>query len=306
MAAGAPRATRARRPEVRWAYVFMLPWIIGLLVFQAGPMLASLVLSLTDYDVINAPRFVGLENYRQLLSDPSVAKSLGNTAFYTVLHVPLSMAVALGLALLLRRAGRAAGFFRTAFYLPTVTPAVAVGVLFLFMLNGQSGLINQGLALLGVDGPNWTTDSAWVKPGIVLMSLWSLGTTMVIYLAALNNVPRELYEAAELDGAGAWQRFRSITVPMISSALFFTMIVNTIASLQLFNEVYTMFFGTQSESYPSEAALFYVVYLFQQAFQFLHMGYASAMAWLLFLVIAGVTVLQVRYGGRLVYYEGRR
>ena len=215
------------------------------------------------------------------------------------------MAISLGLALLLQRVGRASGLFRTLFYLPVMTPAVAVGILFLFLLNGQRGLINGMLGLVGIQGPAWTTDPAWIKPGIVLMSLWTLGSTTIIYLAALNNVPRELYEAARLDGAGAWHQFRHITVPMISGALFFTLIVNTIASLQLFAEVYTMYFGNRAtQGSTTDAALFYVVYLFQQAFQFLHMGFASAMAWLLFVIILAITVIQVRVGNRFVYYEG--
>jgi multiple sugar transport system permease protein len=293
------------RQETRWAWLFLAPWVIGFLVFTGGPMLASLALSFTEYDVISPPQLVGLDNYRQLMADPAVAKSLGNTVFYAALHVPLAMAVSLGLAVLLQRVGRAAGLFRTIFYLPVMTPAVAVGILFLFLLNGERGLVNGALGLVGIDGPAWTTDPDWIKPGIVLMSLWTLGSTTIIYLAALNNVPRELYEAARLDGASPWRQFRHITVPMISGALFFTLIVNTIASLQLFAEVYTMYFGNRAtQASTTDAALFYVVYLFQQAFQFLHMGFASAMAWLLFLVILAITVIQVRVGNRFVYYEG--
>ncbi|WP_214408463.1 carbohydrate ABC transporter permease [Sphaerisporangium fuscum] len=299
------RAGLFRRPETRWAYVFMLPWLIGLLVFQFGPMVASLVLSFTDYDLIGGPRFAGLGNYAKMAQDPKALRAVGTTLLYTVLHVPLSVVLALGLALLLNRVtGRAAGVFRTLFYLPSMTPYVAVGVLFLFLLNGQAGMVNQFLALFGISGPQWTTDPAWVLPGIVLMSLWNLGSTTIILFAALRNVPRELTEAAMIDGAGAWQRFRSVTLPMISSAVFFVVVIDTIASLQMFDQVYTMFFGNQSaqQSY-GDAALFYVVYLFQQAFQFLHMGYASALAWVLFLVIGAITLVQVKVGNRLVYYE---
>jgi multiple sugar transport system permease protein len=173
------------------------------------------------------------------------------------------------------------------------------------LLNTQDGLINRALGLVGIDGPSWTTDPDWVMPGIILMSLWSLGSTIIIYLAALQNVPRELYEAATVDGAGAWSRFRHVTVPMISGALFFTLIVNTIASLQMFTEVYTMYFGNRQTqtAFNSDAAVFYVIYLFQQAFQFLHMGYASALAWLLFVIILVITVVQVKLGNRFVYYE---
>ncbi len=304
MTARRHRSTLGGR-EARWALLFLAPWIVGFLVFYAGPMVASLWLSFTDYDIVNPPEFVGLDNYRQMLDDPMVARSLRNTVYYTVLHVPLAMAISLGLALLLNRVGRLSGFFRTVFYLPVMTPAVAVGVLFLLLLNTQSGLINRALGLVGVDGPSWTTDPDWVLPGIVLMSLWSLGSTVIIYLAALQNVPRELHEAATVDGAGPWQRFRSVTLPMISGALFFTLVVNTIAALQMFTEVYTMYFGNQStqQRFDADASTFYVIYLFQQAFQFLHMGYASALAWLLFVVILVITVVQVRLSKRWVYYE---
>jgi multiple sugar transport system permease protein len=293
------------RPETRWACVFLLPWLIGLLLFQLGPMIASLVLSFTNYDLIGSPRFAGLGNYAKVLQDPKVARAVGNTVLYTALHVPLSIGIALALALILNRVtGRAAGVFRTIFYLPSMTPYVAVGVLFLFLLNGQAGMVNQFLGLFGISGPQWTTDPAWVLPGIVLMSLWNLGSTTIILFAALRNVPSELSEAAMIDGAGAWRRFRSVTLAMISSALFFVVVVNTITSLQMFDQVYTMFFGSQSAQQSSgDAALFYVVYLFQQAFQFLHMGYASALAWILFLVIGAITLIQVKVGNRLVYYE---
>ncbi|MEU8612204.1 sugar ABC transporter permease [Actinoplanes sp. NPDC048791] len=295
----------ARRRETWAAYGFLSPWIVGFLVFLAGPMVASLVLSFTDYDVLTSTDLVGGENYRMLLADPKVRTSLANTMFYTVLHVPLTMAVALGLAMLLARAGRrSAGFFRTIFYLPTITPKVAVGVLFLLLFNGQVGLINEVLGWVGITGPDWTSDGSWIKPGIVLMSAWSLGSTVIIYLAALQNVPRDLYEAAEMDGASPWARFRAVTVPMISGALFFTLIINTISSLQTFDEVYTAFFGSANQqTYGNDAALFYVIYLFQQAFQFLHMGYASALAWLLFLIIMLITLVQVGLSRRFVYYE---
>ncbi|MDG4824842.1 sugar ABC transporter permease [Asanoa sp. WMMD1127] len=304
MAARRRRSVLARR-EARWALLFLAPWIVGFLVFYAGPMIASLWLSFTDYDIVNPPEFVGLDNYRQMLADPMVARSLRNTVYYTVLHVPLAMALSLGLALLLNRVGRLSGFFRTVFYLPVMTPAVAVGILFLLLLNTQDGLVNGFLGWFGIDGPSWTTDPAWVMPGIVLMSLWSLGSTVIIYLAALQNVPRELHEAATVDGAGPWQRFRSVTLPMISGALFFTLVVNTIAALQMFTEVYTMYFGNQTtqQRFDADAATFYVIYLFQQAFQFLHMGFASALAWLLFLVILVITLVQVRLSKRWVYYE---
>ncbi len=303
----------ARRPrnhisgETRAAYGFIALWMVGFVVFTLGPMIASLVLSFTNYDAISSPKNVGAANYRQLIDDPKVAQALTNTLVYAIMYVPAAMAVALCLAMILNRVGRASGFFRTVFYLPVMTPPVAAGALFLLLLNGQDGLLNHVLRVFGMSGPNWTTDSAWVKPGLAITMLWGVGGMVVIYLAALRQVPKELYEAASLDGAGAWMRFRRITLPMISGALFFTLIVQTISALQMFDQAYTMFFGGQQNStYANDAALFYVIYLFQQGFAFLHMGYASALAWLLFLVIMVITAVQVRVSRRFVYYEGER
>jgi multiple sugar transport system permease protein len=304
-----PGGPRRRRNwyEIRAAYGFISLWIVGFLVFTLGPMIASLVLSFTDYNAIGSPKGVGAANYRELVQDPKVAKALGNTLIYAVIYVPTAMAVALALAMVLNRVGRASGFFRTVFYLPVMTPTVAAGALFLLLLNGQQGLLNRTLRLFGINGPNWTTDSAWVKPGLAITMLWGVGGMVVIYLAALRQVPKDLYEAAALDGAGAWTKFRKVTIPMISGALFFTLIVQTIYALQMFDQAYTMFFGAQQNStYSNEAALFYVIYLFQQAFKFLHMGYASALAWLLFVIIIIITAIQVRVSGRFVYYEGER
>lgn len=299
------KAPSLARTETLAALGFISPWLIGFAVFTALPMLASLVLSFTEYDVLQPPEFVGLDNYRELFEDPRLKLSLFNTLFYTVLHVPLATVVALGLALLLNRAERAAGFFRTVFYLPSVTPAVAVGALWLWLLNPRVGLINRGLELVGISGPGWTTDPLWIKPGLVLMSLWAVGGTVIIYYAALRQVPEELYEAARIEGASAWHAFRFVTVPMISGALFFTITVNTIYSLQLFSEVYTMYFGQMQSGPGDSAALFYVIYLFRQAFEFLELGYASAMAWLLFVITLLLTLLQLRLSRRWVYYEGR-
>ncbi|GLY78924.1 carbohydrate ABC transporter permease [Actinoallomurus iriomotensis] len=299
------KGTRSR--EARAAYGFIGIWIVGFLVFTLGPMIASLVLSFTDYNAISSPHNVGWANYRQMFSDPKVGKALANTLVYAVIYVPAAMVVALALAMVLNRVGRASGFFRTVFYLPVMTPPVAAGALFLLLLNGNQGLLNRTLHLVGINGPNWTTDTAWVKPGLALTMLWGVGGMVVIYLAALRQVPKDLYEAASLDGAGAWMRFRKITLPMISGALFFTLIVQTISALQMFDQAYTMFFGGQQNStYSNDAALFYVIYLFQQGFGFLHMGYASALAWLLFIVIMIITAIQVRVSRRFVYYEGER
>jgi multiple sugar transport system permease protein len=300
------RPSTARGSETRAAWLFLSPWIVGFCVFMAYPLVYTAYLSFTDYDVINDPAFVGLENYRELMSDEKVTLALRNTFVFTLLSVPSQLVVSLGLALLLQRAGRAAGFFRTAFFLPKMTPPVAVGVLLLLLLNGQSGLLNEVLSWVGIDGPNWTTDPTWVKPGLAVMSLWTVGASVIILLAALNNVPAELYDAAKLDGASWWGRLRHVTLPMISGTIYFLVIVDTIASLQSFTEAYTAFFGAGNTTYSNDAALFYVIYLFQQAFEFLHMGYASAMAILLFFIVMVVTAVQVRVSKRFVHYAGEQ
>jgi len=290
-------SSRAQRRETLAALGFLSPWIVGFVVFTAGPIIYSLYLAFTDYDIINAPEWIGTANFQEMIEDPRARRALANTFIFALMKVPLTMITALALAMLLLRVGRAVGFFRTAFYLPVMTPAVAVGILFLLLFNGDFGIVNRALALIGIDGPNWTTDGPWVKPGLALMSLWALGGTIIIYLAALNNVPQDMYEAAAIDGASPWKQFRHVTLPMISGALFFTFIIQTIAAFQSFDEAYTAFFS-------SDAALFYVIYLFQQAFQFFHMGYASALAWLLFVIIMIITAIQVRLSNRFVYYEG--
>ena len=296
---------RNTRRELAWALIFLSPWIIGFLVFQAGPMLWSLWLSFTDYDpLVPITNFIAFENYQEMVSDPLVRTSLWNTIFFTIFNVPGTIIIGLVPASMLNRVGRAAGFFNTAFYVPNITPAVAVGTLFLLLLNGRSGIVNEALRAVGLPGPSWLNDPTWIKPGIIIMMLWTVGSTVFIYLAALQGVPQQLYEAARVDGTNWWQRFRHVTLPMISGAIFFTVVINTIASLQLFTEVYTMFYGQQPGAVGNEAALFYVIYLFRNAFEFFNMGYASALAWVLFIVIGIITLAQVRLSKRWVYYEG--
>ncbi|MER5267946.1 sugar ABC transporter permease [Actinosynnema sp. NPDC002837] len=293
--------------ESRAGLLFLLPWVIGFLAFTAGPMLFSLWLSLTHYDMLKPPAFVGLENYREALADERVGTALWNTVFFTALHVPSQIVLALGLASLLRRAGRGSGFFRTVLYLPVMTPPVALAAMFLLLLNGQHGAVNRFLGWFGFQGPNWTTDPVWIKPGLVVMGLWTVGSTAVLYLAALTRVPVERYEAARLDGASPWRQFWHVTLPGISGTVYFTVVVNTIASLQVFTEAYAMFFGARAkQSAEGDAALFYVIHLFQEAFGSLRMGYASALAWGLFAVIAVITAVQVRLSRRYVHYEGER
>lgn len=297
---------RYNRREAISGYLFISPWIIGFLVFTAGAMAYSLYISFSSYNLAtNSARPVGIENYANLFEDPRVATSLANTLFYVVMAVPLEIMFALFLALLLARASRGAGLFRTLYYLPKMTPAVATAAVFFLLLNGNSGAINQFLRLFGIQGPQWLVDPAWVKPSIVIMTLWTVAGTMVIFLAALKNVPVELYEVASLDGAGPIRKFFSITLPMISGAMFFNVIVLSIAAFQVFDQAYLLFWRDQSNASP-EASLFYAIYLFQQAFRQFNFGFAAAMAWLLFVIIMVITVIQVKFGNRFVYYEGDR
>ncbi|MGC1213743.1 MAG: sugar ABC transporter permease [Micromonospora sp.] len=294
------------RREALAGYLFISPWIIGFLVFTAGSMIYSLVISFSHFNLAtNIIRPAGTSNYQELLDDPKIAVSLGNTLFYAVLAVPLEICFALFLAMLLNRVGRGAGFFRTVYYLPKMTPMVATASIFFLLLNGNTGAINQGLRLLGISGPQWLVDPNWVKPSIVLMTLWGVSGTMVIFLAALKNVPRDLYEVASLDGAGPVRKFFSITLPMISGAMFFNVIILTIAAFQVFDQAYLLFWRDQNNVAP-EASLFYAVYLFQEAFRQFNFGFAAAMAWLLFVILMILTFIQVKIGNRFVYYEGDR
>ena len=313
----APGPSRARRwfsgfreRETWVAYLFIFPWVFGFLVLTLGPMIFSLYYSFTDYGIqqvagLEETKTVGLKNYHDLFhgtTGDQIRKSLGNTFVYTVMMVPATIIVALLLALVLKRVGRFAGFFRTIFYLPQVTPPVAVGVLVLYLFNGQIGVVNRGLDLIGIQGPYWTTDSSWIKPTLAIMDVWGCGGTMVILLAALYGVPQHLYEAAAMDGASAWRRFKDVTLPMISPALFFCFIILTLAGLNAFAQAYTAFFGAgQSEN---EAALFYAIYLFKQAFQYFNLGFASAMAWLLFAISMVVTMVNILVSRRFVFYQG--
>jgi multiple sugar transport system permease protein len=300
------RRDRYRLRESLAGYLFITPWIIGFLIFTAGAMIYSLVISFSDYNLAtNSASPVGIANYAQLFQDPKVGTALSNTLFYAVMAVPAEIIVALLLALLLARMSRGAGVFRILYYLPKMTPAVATAAVFFMLLNGNTGAINQSLRFFGIQGPQWLIDPAWVKPSIVMMTLWTVGGTMVIFLAALKNVPVELYEVASLDGAGPIRKFFSITLPMISGAMFFNVIVLSIAAFQVFDQAFILYWRDQSNGSP-DAALFYAIYIFQEAFRQFDFGFAAAMAWLLFVIILIITLIQVKVGNRLVYYEGER
>jgi multiple sugar transport system permease protein len=286
------------------AFAFLSPWLFGFIVFTSGPMIASLILSFTDYSIIQTTHTVGWSNYHTALHDPYVRTAMRNTFVYTAISVPLHVAVALWLASMLARVKRGGSFFRTAFYLPQMSPSVATGILYLLIFNGSFGVLNVALRMIHIHGPFWTTDPGWVKPGLALMiSVWGVGASVVIFLAAIKGVPQHLYEAAAMDGASSWRKFRDVTLPMISPAIFFVVIIQTISGLQTFDQVYTAFFN-QSTPFGTSASLMYAIYVFQQAFNFFKFGYASALSWLLFLVIALITAVQMLLSRRYVYYEG--
>lgn len=286
---------------------FVSPWVAGFLLFTAGPMLASVVLSFTSWTMLSPPVWTGGENFRRLFTDDALFLiSLRNTALYVLLSIPASIAAGLGLALLLNRKLPGMGLFRTVFFLPSITNIVAVSLVWLWMFNPEFGLINSALRWLGIDGPLWLQSERWAVPSLVLMSLWGVGGSMVIFIAALQNVPRDLYEAAEIDGAGSFRRFVSITLPMISPALFFTIVMGMIGGFQVFSQAFVMTGTAQpgSEGGPNNATLFMVLYLYKKAFQDFQMGYASALAWILFFIILGLTMLQRKLSRRWVHYEG--
>jgi multiple sugar transport system permease protein len=298
------RAKKFNKREALAGYLFISPWIVGFLIFTVGAMGFSLYISFSHYNLaLGRITPAGTTNYEQLIQDPDVLRSLSNTLYYAVLAVPAEIIFALFLAMLLNRLSRGAGIFRTIFYLPKMTPAVATASIFFLLLNGNQGAVNAFLGFFGIDGPNWLVDPAWIKPSLVIMTLWGVSGTMLIFLAALKNVPRDLYEVAELDGAGPVRRFFNITVPMISPTIFFNVIVLTIAALQVFDTAYLLFSRDQGQATP-DAALFYAIYLFQLAFRQFNFGLASAMAWLLFVIILIITLIQTRIGNRFVYYEG--
>lgn len=282
-------------------YLLISPWLFGFITLTIGPIVLSLYYSMTFYNIGEAPKWIGLGNYRSLFfEDKLFWTSLYNTAYYTVLAVPLTLIVALGYALLLNQKVWGMPFFRTAFYLPSITPAVANAVLWMWIFNPRFGLMNLLLTSLGLPRVLWLADPVWSKPSLIIMHLWSLGGPMVIYLAGLQGIPPELYEAAMIDGAGVWPKFRHITIPMLSPVIFFNLIMQTIASFQVFTAAYIMTAGG-----PLDSTRFYVLYLFNRAFGYFQMGYASAMAWILFLIVLVVTALNFRVIGPRVYYEMR-
>src|SRR5579884_773470 len=288
------------RREALWFYFLVSPWLVHFLVLSLGPIVASAVLSLTQYDIVNPPLFLGLANYRRMLvDDPLFLQSLKVTTVWVAAGLPLRLVVALALAVLLNQRLPGVGVLRTLYYLPSVISGVAAAVVWMWVLQPQFGLLNYALRTVGVPAPDWLSSPSWALPGLIVMSLWSTGATMVIFLAGLQGIPIELYEAASIDGAGGLRQFVAITVPMITPVILFNLIIGIISSFQVFTQAFIMTNGG-----PSNATLFYVLYLYRVAFQYSQMGYASAMAWVLFLIVLALSMLVFRSSDRWVHYEG--
>jgi multiple sugar transport system permease protein len=301
------RRARWRRRPVVLGLAFASPWLVGLLLFTAGPILASAYFSFTDFNVFQSPHWVGLHNYRRLVEDDTFHKAVWNTAWLTVVGVPLGLAIGLLTAYALNFPVRGQPIYRAVLYLPSVVPVVTATYLWRWILNAQYGVVNRALGLLHLPQPNWIGDPLWTKPAVLLIVFWGIGTTAIIYLAALKEVPSELYEAAELDGAGTVQRFRYITWPLITPVTLFQLLVGIIASLQIFVQPYLLVQQRLNEASggPDDSLLTYGLYLYQNAFVFLKMGYASAMAWVLFVLTAALTALILWSARRWVHYGGR-
>jgi multiple sugar transport system permease protein len=278
---------------------FLSPWIIGFLLFTLLPVGMSFYYSLCDYSLLQPPLFIGFANYRDLMADPVFWKTLVNTFKYAIMALPAGMLVSLGLALLLNAPIRGQAIYRTIIFLPSLVPTVASAMLWLWLFNAKLGLINSMLRGIGIEGPGWLTTPEWAMPALALMSLWGVGHTVVIYLAGLQDVPRELYEAAELDGVGPLSRLRNVTLPMISPVIFFNLVMAIIGTLQVFAIPFVMTGGG-----PARATYFFTMYLYDNAFTYLKMGYASAMAWIQLVIILCLTGIAFWSSRRWVHYQG--
>lgn len=308
--------SRLARSEAVTFYLFLLPWLVGFVILTFGSVAASLLLSFSRWDILSPAVFVGFRNYAELFTqDPLFVKSLGNTLYYAVFTVPLAIVGGLAISVLLNQKVQGIRLFRTIYYLPVVVSGVATSLLWLYIFNPSTGLINRFLKLeiiprivegqlmlapIIANPPAWLLDPVWSKPAFIIMSIWGLGGAMIIYLAGLQGIPDELYEAADIDGAGSWTKFKSVTLPLLTPTIFFQLIIGTMATFQFFTQAYIM-----TDGGPQDSTLFYALYLFRNAFEWMNMGYASAMAWILFGIVLIVTLIQFKGAGRWVYYEGR-
>lgn len=293
------KLSKMERQERRGFFLFISPWLIGFVLFMLIPMCASVYISLTEWNILRAPVFVGLENFKTIFSDPLFYKSVKVTLTYAIFSVPLGVFTSIFVALLLNNKLPGMHVFRTIFYLPAVVSGVVVAIVWLWMYQPEYGIINTLLAKLGIEGPKWIYSESWAMPSLVIMSLWNVGGNIVLYLAALQNVPSEYYEAAQIDGAGWWSRFRSITLPGISPTLLFTSLTGIIGAMQTFTQAYVM-----SSGGPNNATLFYAYYIYNNAFVYRKMGIACAQAWIMFIIIGILTALSLKVSQGHVYYEG--
>lgn len=291
--------TKTARHQTLWFYIFISPWLIGAVLFALYPIVSSAYYSFTEYDIVNPPKWIGFQNYVDLFHDDIFWISIWATVRYTLLSVPIQLGLSLLFALLLNQKIPFKGFFRTVMYFPSMISGVAMALIWMWIFNPQSGLLNQGLSLLGLPGPLWLFDEKWAIFALVLMSLWTVGGGMVIFLAGLQSVPPSLYEAAELDGVTRLRSFWHITLPMISPVFLFQLIMSLIESFQVFTQAFIMTKGG-----PNYSTMFYVYYLYQNAFKNFKMGYASAMAWLLLIVVMVLALLIMKGSKRFVHYEG--
>ena len=289
-----------RRKEGLAGFLFALPWLFGLLAFMFYPLLMSLYYSFCDYSALRPPVWIGTANYSELFHDEVFWTCVKNTLLYACVSLPLSMVMAIGLAMLLNTNVKGMTIYRTIFFIPSLVPMVSLAMLWLWILNGDYGVLNTALGSVGIKGPNWLSDVAWTKPALILMSVWGVGNAMLIYLASLQDVPASLLEASELDGANSWQKTRNVTLPMISPVIQFNMVMGIIGSLQVFAIPFVMFPGGT----PARSTYFYAMYLYDSAFTYSRMGYASAMGWILFLVILLLTLIALKLSNRHVHYGG--
>ena len=290
---------KMKKREAIWFYIMVSPWVIGFLVFTLGPMIYSAYLSLTNWDLFSAPKFIGFKNYVDLFTKDRIFwKTVGNTFYYAFISVFLGMAASLWIANLLNKPFKGMRIYRTLLYIPATVPVVASSLLFIKLLAPDAGLVNQFLGLFGIDGPPWLLSPDWVKPALILMSLWGVGGGVTLLLAGMKGIPAEFYEAAAIDGANSRQQFFQITLPMLSPVIFFNLVMGLIGSLQIFTEIYIVTGGG-----PNNASKMIVPYLFDNAFRWYKMGYASAIAWILFAITLVFTALVFRSSNLWVYYE---
>ncbi len=289
------------RREALTFYILIAPWFVGFVIFLAYPMLRSLYLSFTNYSLLAPPVWVGFQNYQRIFSDADFWQSLKVTFEFALGSVPTGTIIALAIAMVLSQKLRGINFWRTIFFFPSVLSSIAIAILWLFIFRPQDGLLNVVLSWFGIHGPDWVTSETWALPALIMMSWWTVGGQIVIYLAGLKGIPDVYYEAAEIDGANGWARFRFITIPMLSPTIFFNVVLGIIGALQVFDVGWVMTRGG-----PNKATLFYMINLYQRAFSYVEMGYASALAWILFIIIMAVTLLVIRSSAAWVYYEAEQ